>query len=94
MNLFEVVPQAFFKPLVSKYKHLYFDCIQLLYSSYAITVIEAFEKIRKMKTEFQSLISTIHTLLMREENYKKPYEYILKNVFENTHERILNLVFV
>ena len=34
MNLFEVVPHAFFKPLVSKYKHLYFDCIQLLYSSY------------------------------------------------------------
>lgn len=167
MNLFEVVPHAFFKPLVSKYKHLYFDCIQLLYSSYrselsfgidkviiinvleqyfelqytdviefeemngiiqsahekalailryfkdcgwieeemghdytikvnlqdyAITIIEAFEKIIKNEdTEFQSLISTIHTLLMREENYKKPYEYILKNVFENTHELILNL---
>lgn len=167
MNLFEIIPQSFFKPFVSKYKHLHFDCIQLLYSSYrselsfgidkviiinvleqyfelqytdviefeeadgliqsahekalailryfkdcgwieeemgydytikvnlqdyAITMIEAFEKIIKNEdTEFQSLISTIHTLLMREENYKKPYEYILKNVFENTHELILNL---
>ena len=167
MNLFEVVPHAFFKPLVSRYKHLYFDCIQLLYSSYrselsfgidkviiinvleqyfeqqytdvlefeemdgiiqsahekalailryfkecgwieeetgqdytikvnlqdhAITMIEAFEKIIKNKdTEFQSLISSIHTVLMLEENYKKPYEYILKHVFDNTHELILNL---
>lgn len=164
MNLFEVIPQSFFKPFVSKYKQMYFDCIQLLYSSYrtelsfgidkihivnklehyfelkytdeiefeeaegiiqsahekalatlrylkdcgwieeemghdyaikvnlqdySITMIEAFEKIIKNEdTEFQSLISTIHTLLMREENYKKPYEYILKNVFENTHELI------
>lgn len=167
LNLFEVIPQSFFKPFVSKYKHMYFDCIQLLYSSYraelsfgidkayvineleryfelqytgviefeetegiiqsahekallilryfkecgwieeehghdytikvnlqdyAITMIEAFEKIIKNEdTEFQSLISTIHTLLMREENYIKPYEYILKPVFENTHELILNL---
>lgn len=66
--------------------------IKINLQDYAITIIEAFEKIIKNdETEFQSLISTIHTLLMREENYQKPYEYKLKNVFENTNELILNL---
>lgn len=34
MNLFQVVPEDFFKILTSKHKVVYFDCLQLIYSTY------------------------------------------------------------
>lgn len=33
-NLFEVLPSDFFKPLTSKYKHIYADCILLMFNSF------------------------------------------------------------
>ncbi len=34
LNLFQIVPEDFFKPLTSKYKTTYFDCLKLIYSTY------------------------------------------------------------
>jgi hypothetical protein len=34
MNLFNIVPEDFFKPLTSKYKNTYVDCIRLIYNTY------------------------------------------------------------
>lgn len=34
MNLFQIVPEDFFKPLTSKYKVTYIDCLRLIYSTY------------------------------------------------------------
>jgi hypothetical protein len=34
LNLFEVIPEDFFKPLASKYKRTYVDCLGLIYNSY------------------------------------------------------------
>lgn len=34
MNLFQIVPEDFFKTLTSKYKTIYIDCLQLIYSTY------------------------------------------------------------
>ncbi len=33
-NLFSVLPQDFFKPLVSRYKDQYADCLLAIYNSY------------------------------------------------------------
>ena len=33
-NLFDIVGDDFFKPLVSKYKRIYIDCINLIYNTY------------------------------------------------------------
>ena len=34
MNLFQIVPGEFFKPLTSKYKTTYIDCLRLIYNTY------------------------------------------------------------
>lgn len=34
MSLFQVIPEDFFKPLTSKYKSTYIDCLRLIYSTY------------------------------------------------------------
>lgn len=34
MNLFQIVPADFFKPLTSKYKTTYIDCLRLIYNTY------------------------------------------------------------
>ncbi len=34
MNLFQILPEDFFKTLTSKYKTIYIDCLQLIYSTY------------------------------------------------------------
>ncbi|NTW71343.1 MAG: hypothetical protein HGA49_03785 [Eubacteriaceae bacterium] len=34
MNLFQIIPQDLFKPLTSKYKETYLDCLQLIYNTY------------------------------------------------------------
>ncbi len=34
MNLFQIVPENFFKPLTSKYKNTYIDCLLLIYNTY------------------------------------------------------------
>ena len=34
VNLFQIIPAEFFKPLTSKYKTTYTDCLQLIYSTY------------------------------------------------------------
>lgn len=34
INLFNIIPEDFFKPLTSKYKSTYIDCIRLIYNTY------------------------------------------------------------
>jgi len=34
VNLFQIVPENFFKPLTSKYKNTYIDCLLLIYNTY------------------------------------------------------------
>lgn len=34
MHLFQIVPENFFKPLASKYKTTYVDCLVLIYNTY------------------------------------------------------------
>lgn len=34
INLFEIVPEGFFKPLTSKYKTTYIDCLTIIYNTY------------------------------------------------------------
>lgn len=34
MNLFDVIPRDFFKPLTSKHKKIYVECLQLIYNTY------------------------------------------------------------
>jgi len=34
VNLFQIIPAEFFKPLTSKYKNIYIDCLQVIYSTY------------------------------------------------------------
>lgn len=52
---------------------------------YAITMIETFNKIlSNEEAEYQSQVVQIYSTLINEENYKRPYEYILKSVIENT----------
>lgn len=166
INLFSILPQEFFKPLTSKYKSNYIDCILILYRTYktelsfgvdkdvivaalenyfdnesntemvfddeeivkdsrdkanvvlrvlkscgwieeeqsndyrikvnlfdyAVTIIESFNKIIKNEEmEYQSLVSQIHATLLNKDSYSKPYEYIIKRVFENTEELMVGL---
>ncbi|MBZ9689779.1 DUF5716 family protein [Clostridium estertheticum] len=34
INIFNIVPEEFFKPLTSKYKSTYIDCLRLIYNTY------------------------------------------------------------
>ncbi len=34
MNLFQIIPEDFFKPLTSKYKATYIDCLRMIYNTY------------------------------------------------------------
>lgn len=166
-NLFSILPEEFFKPLTSKYKNEYADCIELMFRSfkpelsygvdrdivlsaletyfdenfdtdmifedeevvlkdsrakannvirtlkeckwieyeqvenyrinivlfdYAATIIEGFNKlIKEDEMEYQSVISQIHASLQNKELYKKPYEFILKKVSEETENLISGL---
>lgn len=59
---------------------------------YATTFIESFNKIIKNEEmEYQSVVSQIHATLLNQESYKKPYEYIIKRVTENTEEFMIGL---
>lgn len=166
MNLFQIMPEEFFKPLTSKHKAIFIDCLGIIYNTYqtelsfgvdkeiileelenyfdnqsseeivfdedetpeiatdsgtkanailfrlkhcgwleyemskdhrvnvnlfdyAITMIESFIKIvQNEEIEYQSLVSQIHGILLNKEAYKKPYEYIIKPVVQNTEELI------
>jgi hypothetical protein len=44
MNLFNIVPEDFFKPLTSKYKNIYIDCLEILYDSYKTELSFGVEK--------------------------------------------------
>lgn len=168
VNLFQIIPEDLFKPLTSKYKTTYIDCLRLIYNTYrtelsfgvdkeiiiaelehyfdseptadmvfdddnnevardsrakanaiirrlkesgwieyelandfkvkvnlfdyAATMIESFNKIVKNEElEYQSLVSQIHATLLNQDGYAKPYEYIIKRVFENTEELMVGL---
>lgn len=167
INLFNIIPEEFFKPLTSKYKTTYVDCLRLIYNTYktelsfgvdkevilselenyfdeesgiemvfdedeeiaidsrtkangvlrrlkesgwieyelandyrvkvnlldyAATIIESFNKmIKNEEMEYQSLVSQIHATLTNQELYRKPYEYIIKRVAENTEELMIGL---
>ena len=165
-NLFSVLPSDFFKPLNSRYKDQYADCILAIYNSYkseisygvdresvVSTLTEYFntrtddisfdddtsfekdsrskaqktinylkecgwldfeeeknyiqnvvltehavpfirtmtEVINNEETEYQGLISQIHAVLQNEELYTKPYQFILKNVVNNTEQLVSSL---
>lgn len=49
------------------------------------------EVIKNEETEYQGLISKIHATLQNEELYAKPYEYILKNVADDTERLVSSL---
>ena len=167
INLFDRIPEDFFKPSTSIHKKTYIDCINLIYNTYqnelsfgvdkeiiieelsyyfdkhssedivfdenentvkdsrtksnsvlvrlkesgwieieqsndyklkvnllnhAVTMIESFNKItQNEEIEYQSLVAQIHTTLLDEKAYIKPYEYIIKRVIENTEELIIGL---
>lgn len=44
MKLFNIVPEDFFKPLTSKYKNIYIDCLEILYDSYKTELSFGVEK--------------------------------------------------
>lgn len=44
MHLFQVISEDFFKPLTSKYKKVYVDCIELIYSAYKTELSFGVEK--------------------------------------------------
>lgn len=165
-NLFSVIPTDFFKPLNSKYKDQYADCLLAIYNSYKSEISygvdresivqtlteyfnnrsddisfdddESFEKdsrskaqgtinylkscgwldfeeeknyqqnvvlteqavpfirtmnevIRNEETEYQGLISQIHAVLQNQDLYSKPYQFILKNVANNTEQLVSSL---
>lgn len=59
---------------------------------YAGTMIESFNKIVKnQEMEYQSMVSQIHAMLLNQDGYSKPYEYIIKRVTENTEELMVAL---
>lgn len=165
-NLFNILPEDFFKPLTSKYRREYADCIMLIFNTfkaeisygvsrevviralteyfesddiemtfsddetpvsdarekangvvamlkncgwieyeqetdhqlnvvlfeYAVPVIESMNAlIRNEETEYQGLISQIHSSLQNSELYSRPYELIIKGVKENTDRLISEL---
>ena len=165
-NLFSVLPKDFFKPLNSKYKDQYADCLLAIYNSYKTEISygvereavvstltdyfntrtddisfdddNSFEKdsrskaqktinylkdcgwldfeeeknyqqnvvlteqavpfirtmndvIKNEETEYQGLISQIHAVLQNEDLYSKPYQFILKNVVNNTEQLVSSL---
>lgn len=49
------------------------------------------EVIKNEETEYQGLISQIHAVLQNEELYSKPYQFILKNVVNNTELLVSSL---
>lgn len=59
---------------------------------YAITMIETFNKISSNEEiEYQSQFAQIYSTLINQENYSKPYEFILKSVIESTESLISKL---
>ncbi|MBP5451515.1 MAG: hypothetical protein J6Y16_04690 [Treponema sp.] len=165
-NLFSIIPEDFFKPLNSKYKNQYADCLFAIFNSYRTEISygvdresvvstlteyfnsrtddisfdddNSFEKdsrskaqktinflkdcgwldfeeeknyqqnvvlteyaipfirtmhdvIREEETEYQGLISQIHAVLQNEDLYSKPYQFILKNVVNNTEQLVSSL---
>ncbi|MGM0397077.1 MAG: Wadjet anti-phage system protein JetA family protein [Bacillota bacterium] len=167
MQLFKILSDDFFKPLTSKYKDTYVDCLEIIYETYrtefsfgverevmlgkleqyfddvypdemvfdeeeisvidsrakanavlrnlkncgwieyehdssynvkvnlhdyAATVIEALIRIdRNEEMEYQSEISSIYSILMNEEGFKRPYENVIKKVIENTEYVMVGL---
>ena len=64
--------------------------INLLLNEYAVPIIECFNKIvKEEETEYQGIISQIYSTLYNEKLYTKPYELILKGVYQHT-ERLLS----
>lgn len=59
---------------------------------YASTILDTFEKIiRDDEMEYQSIISQIYGTLLNQDAYVKPYEYIVKQVIQNTEELMKGL---
>jgi hypothetical protein len=59
---------------------------------YSVTMIESFNKIIKNEEmEYQSLVSQIHSTLLNQDSYIKPYEFIIKRVSENSEELMVGL---
>lgn len=66
--------------------------ITIVLNEYAIPIIESFNKIiKEEETEYQSIISQIHSTLQNTELFKRPYELILKGVKDNTERLISEL---
>lgn len=59
---------------------------------YAITILNGInEAVNNQEIEYQSVVSIIYNSLNNLENYKKPYEYVIKNVVDNTDKLISSL---
>lgn len=162
MKLFQVVPENFFRPLTSKYREMYLDCLEVIYNSakleysfgvdkeqvlseleqyfddstlddilfddevevsidsrskansalrhlratgwidieresnfsekvnlydYSISMLETFNRIsRQEEIEYQSSVSQIYSVLVNEDNYQKPYEYVVLNVKKGSEQ--------
>lgn len=59
---------------------------------YSITILESIKQIvSTQEDEFQSMLSPIYTTLKNKEMYKKPYEFVIKNVIDGTDKLIRGL---
>lgn len=164
-NLFQILPMDFFKPLTSKYRKIYADCIIIMFQAfkselsygiertillktletyfedddeemiledntalksshdkangvilafkncgwieyeqernhiinvvlydYCVPIIESMVRIiKEEESEYQGIITQIHAALQNKELYKKPYEYIIKGVIENSEKLLSEL---
>lgn len=57
MNFFNIVSEDFFKPLASKYKHTYIDCLRLIYNTYKTELSFGVDKeviLAKLETYFEN----------------------------------------
>lgn len=66
--------------------------LNVVLQEYTIPIIESMNKvISQEETEYQGIISQIHSSLQNKELYVKPYELIIKGVKENTERLISEL---
>ena len=66
--------------------------VDVVLMEYAIPIIESFNHvIRDEETEYQGIISQIHASLQNKELYHRPYELIIKGVYENTERLVSEL---
>lgn len=61
INLFHILPEEFFKPLTSKYKATYVDCIRLIYNTYRTELSFGVDKeviLAELENYFDNEVST------------------------------------